>query len=150
MGQSRTRKKKVKNRGRTALITGSTGSGMGRSTAFRLASEGADIILNYGTYHRSTSALENAETDAKRVADMIHDLGREALIIPADTRDPDQVRAMVDAGVERFGAIDILVNNAGGEGLSTEEAIDAVKRRMLYTIRMEHNHPSLAWEKTIA
>jgi NAD(P)-dependent dehydrogenase (short-subunit alcohol dehydrogenase family) len=81
VGQSRTRKKKVRNRGRTALITGSTGPGMGRSTAFRLA-------------------LENAETDAKRVADMIHDLGREALIIPADTRDPDQVRAMVDAGVE--------------------------------------------------
>jgi NAD(P)-dependent dehydrogenase (short-subunit alcohol dehydrogenase family) len=104
-------------KGRTALITGSTGSGMGRSTAFRLASEGVNIILNYGTYHRSTSTLKRAETDARRVADMIQGLGGEALVVPADTRNPNQVKIMVDTGVKRFGAVDILVNNAGGDWL---------------------------------
>ena len=104
-------------KGRTALITGSTSSGIGRSTAFRLASEGANIILNYGTYHRTDNALKDAEENADKVANVVERLGGKALILPADTRDPDQVKAMVDAGIEKFGAIEILVNNAGGEWL---------------------------------
>ena len=104
-------------KGRTALITGSTGSGMGRSIAFRLASEGANIILNYGTHHRTGQALRDAEENANKVANVVEELGGEPLVFPADTREPDQVKAMVDAGIERFGAIDILVNNAGGEWL---------------------------------
>jgi len=104
-------------KGRTALITGSAGSGIGRSTALRLASEGVNIILNYGTYHRTGQALKNVEEDAKRVAKVIKELGRKAFVFAADTREPHQVKAMVDAGIKRFGAIDILVNNAGGEWL---------------------------------
>ncbi len=104
-------------KGGTALITGSTGSGIGRSTAFRLASEGTNIILNYGTYHRTGRALKDAEENAKRVAEVIEELGGKAFVYVADTREPSQVKAMVDAGIERFGAIDILVNNAGGEWL---------------------------------
>jgi NAD(P)-dependent dehydrogenase (short-subunit alcohol dehydrogenase family) len=104
-------------RGRTALITGSIGSGIGRSTAFRLASEGANTILNYGTYHRRNSALEEAERDANKVAKMVEELGGKALVLEADTRDPDQVKIMIDSGMEKFGAIDILVNNAGADWL---------------------------------
>jgi len=103
--------------GRTALITGSTGNGMGRSTAFKLASEGANIILNYGTYHRTGQALKVAQENAEKVAKIVGELGGQALVFPADTRDPNQVKSMVDAGIRRFGAIDILVNNAGGEWL---------------------------------
>jgi len=39
---------------------------------------------------------------------VVEELGGKALMLPADTRDPDQVKAMVDAGTEKFGAIDIL------------------------------------------
>jgi NAD(P)-dependent dehydrogenase (short-subunit alcohol dehydrogenase family) len=104
-------------KGRTALITGSTGSGIGRSTAFRLALEGANIILNYGTYHRSNNALKDTEEGVKAVVRVVEELGGKALVLPADTRDPDQVKAMVDAGTEKFGAIDVLVNNAGADWL---------------------------------
>jgi NAD(P)-dependent dehydrogenase (short-subunit alcohol dehydrogenase family) len=102
---------------KTALITGSTGSGIGRSTAFRLASEGANIILNYGTYHRTGRALRHAEENAERVSNVVKELGGKVFIFAADTREPDQVKAMVNARIERFGAIDVLVNNAGGEWL---------------------------------
>jgi len=102
---------------RTVLITGSVGNGIGRSTAFRLASEGANIILNYGTYHRVSYELKEAKENAKRVTKAVEDLGGKALVFPADTRKPDQVKAMVEAGIEKFGRIDILVNNAGGEWL---------------------------------
>jgi len=104
-------------KGRTALITGSTGSGIGRSAAFRLALEGANIILNYGTYHRTSQALKDAKNNAQMVATVVEELGGKALVFPADTRDPHQVKEMVDAGMEKFEAIDILVNNAGGDWL---------------------------------
>jgi NAD(P)-dependent dehydrogenase (short-subunit alcohol dehydrogenase family) len=104
-------------KGRTALVTGSTGSGIGRSTAFRLASEGANIILNYGTYHWSNNALRETEDGVKSVVKMVEELGAKVLVLRADTRDPDQVKTLVDAGIDKFGAIDVLVNNAGAEWL---------------------------------
>src|SRR3989449_9461246 len=42
--------------GRVALVTGSTGEGMGRSTALTLAREGADVVLNHGTNRRTPAA----------------------------------------------------------------------------------------------
>jgi 3-oxoacyl-[acyl-carrier protein] reductase len=101
-------------KGRTALITGSTGSGIGRSTAFRLACEGANIILNYGTCHRTNDELKDAERNANTVAKTVEEFGGKVLVVPADTRDPCQVHAMVDEGIKKFGAIDVLINNAGG------------------------------------
>ncbi|MFC1716414.1 SDR family NAD(P)-dependent oxidoreductase [Candidatus Poribacteria bacterium] len=97
--------------GRTALITGSCGEGMGRSTALRLAREGANIILNYGTHRRG----EEIHGHAEKVAEAVRELGGNAIIHPADTTDEQQVKAMVDAACSEFGSVDILVNNAGGD-----------------------------------
>ncbi len=97
--------------GKTALITGSCGEGMGRSTALRLAKDGANIVLNYGT-HRSGPKIHEA---AERIAKTAIDLGGKALVQKADTKDEQQVQAMVDAACCEFGQIDILVNNAGGD-----------------------------------
>src|SRR2546422_11761761 len=44
--------------GRVALVTGSTGEGMGRSIALTLAREGADVVLNHGS-NRRTSPADN-------------------------------------------------------------------------------------------
>lgn len=96
---------------RTALITGSCGEGMGRSTAFRLAREGMNIVLNYGTHRRG----QEVQADAARIADAVRELGGRAIVQPADTTDEGQVVAMVEAAQKAFGGIDILVNNAGGE-----------------------------------
>ena len=94
--------------GRTALVTGSTADGMGRSTAFTLAKAGADIVLNYGTNRK------DAEADAAsaRVEKAIRELGRRVLLVKADTRREDDVRGMVEQAEDQFGAIDVLVNNA--------------------------------------
>jgi len=97
--------------GRTALITGSCGEGMGRSTALRLAREGADIVLNYGT-HRCG---QEVQTRADRIAEVVRRLGGRAIVQQADTTDEQQVKAMVEAACKEFGQVDILVNNAGGD-----------------------------------
>lgn len=97
--------------GKTALITGSCGEGMGRSAALRLAREGANIVLNYGTHRRD----EDTQAHAEKIAEAVRELGGQAIIQPADTTDDQQVRAMVAAACEEFDGVDILVNNAGGD-----------------------------------
>lgn len=89
------------------MVTGSTGRGMGRSIAWTLAREGADVALNYGTYHKSSD-------QAKRVAEVVEGFGVRSTIVQADTSDAEAVQALVRRTVEVLGKVDILVNNAGG------------------------------------
>jgi len=84
-----------------ALVTGAA-RGIGRAIALDLASEGADIVVNY----------RSRQDAAENVAQEIRDMGRRALVIKADVADEGQVKSMVDRAVEEFGTIDILVNNA--------------------------------------
>ena len=87
--------------GRTALVTGAS-RGIGRAIALRYAEEGADLFL------AATNASALQETQAQAEA-----LGAHVAWQCTDVSRRDQVQALVDAAVARFGAIDILVNNAG-------------------------------------
>lgn len=98
-------------KGRIALITGSCGEGMGRSTALRLAREGANIILNYGTHRHG----QEVQVNANKIAEAISRLGSRAIVQQADTTNEQQVKAMIAAAVREFGHVDILVNNTGGD-----------------------------------
>ena len=94
--------------GRVALVTGSTGAGMGRSTALTLAREGADIVLNHGT-NRTTPESTN-----RRIVEAIRSFGAEAIVVRASTAVRSDVRRMFARAREELGPVDILVNNAGG------------------------------------
>ncbi len=94
--------------GRVALVTGSTGEGMGRSIALTLAREGADVVLNTGT-NRRTSASSN-----RRLLGAIRSLGARAILIEAKTHERRAVRTMFARARRELGPVDILVNNAGG------------------------------------
>jgi NAD(P)-dependent dehydrogenase (short-subunit alcohol dehydrogenase family) len=86
---------------RVAIVTGA-GRGMGREIALMLASEGAAVVVNDAQGER-----------AEKVALEIEEVNGQALAFVADVSREDQVSAMVNAAVERFGTVDILVNNAG-------------------------------------
>jgi NAD(P)-dependent dehydrogenase (short-subunit alcohol dehydrogenase family) len=86
------------------LITGAL-TGIGRATALAFAKNGARLVVS-GRRQAEGRALE-AE---------LHELGSEALFVLADVRLDDDVRALVDQAVARFGRIDVAVNNAGTEG----------------------------------
>jgi citronellol/citronellal dehydrogenase len=99
------------NQGRVALVTGG-GTGIGRATALELAATGAAVIV----CGRRPDPLRDIQAE-------IEHGGGACLAFPADVREPDQVRQLVDAGIERFGAIDVLVNNAGGQFAAPAEEI---------------------------
>lgn len=95
--------------GRVALVTGSTGDGMGRSIALTLGREGAKVALNYGTRQPGNAAA------AELVLEAIRALGGDGIICPADTKDENQAKEMVRRTRNELGRIDILVLSAGGE-----------------------------------
>ena len=102
--------------GKVAIVTGA-GRGMGRATALTLAAEGAKVVVN-----------DIAASTAEQVAQEISQDGGLSLVWIADITDLEQVRAMVQAAVDRFGTVDILVNNAGilgTPGKPLEELDDA-------------------------
>jgi len=84
-----------------ALVTGS-GRGIGRAIALKLASQGADIIVNF--FRRR----ETAEQTAKD----IQALGVKAEVIRANVGDLAKIDEMFDIIGNKFGRLDILINNA--------------------------------------
>lgn len=111
--------------GKIAVITGS-GSGIGRSSALLFAAEGATVIVN--------------DLDAEKGRETAEDIaasGGSAVFLQADVTDPQQVQAMVESVISRFGRIDVLFNNAGvsGVGMLHEVEPDVWDRVMTVNVR---------------
>jgi 2-deoxy-D-gluconate 3-dehydrogenase len=87
--------------GSVAVVTGG-GRGIGRGIAERLAGAGADLVIA----GRNAEALDAAQHAIER-------LGRRCVAVPADVRDAQAGRRIVDRAVSSFGRLDILINNAG-------------------------------------
>ena len=86
---------------KSIIVTGS-GGGIGEGIARRLAAQGASVIVND----------INAELGEKVVAAIVK-AGGTACFFAADVTKTDQVKALVDAAVQRYGRLDVMVNNAG-------------------------------------
>ena len=86
------------------LITGAL-TGIGRAAAVTFAREGARVVVS-----------GRREVEGKKLETELRKLGAEAEFIRADVRHEDDVRALVDKTVQRFGRLDVAVNNAGTEG----------------------------------
>src|SRR5687768_5732001 len=86
--------------GRVALITG--GRRIGAVVATELARGGADIALVYRA----------SRSEAEETADAVRTLGRRALVLSGDLRDPEACERVVDETVDGLSRLDILVNMA--------------------------------------
>ena len=97
--------------GRVAVVTGG-GTGIGRATAHALAGSGASVLI----CGRRPEPLE-------RVAGEIAAAGGACATLALDVREDDAADRIVDAALDRFGALDVLVNNAGGQFAAPAETI---------------------------
>src|SRR5580693_3067877 len=86
------------------LITGGL-TGIGRAAAVAFAKKGAKVVV-----------AGRRDEAGKALAKELRSFGAEAEFINADVRKEDDVRALVDRTVARFGRLDVAVNNAGTEG----------------------------------
>ena len=87
--------------GKGAFVTGA-GSGIGRATALRLASEGSPVAI-----------VDVDPAAAEATAKSISESGGTAAAFDADVRDRAQVEAARDGALNAFGQLRYLVNNAG-------------------------------------
>jgi NAD(P)-dependent dehydrogenase (short-subunit alcohol dehydrogenase family) len=87
--------------GRVAIVTGAS-RGLGQYFGRALARSGADLVIT----SRTLSSLAAFQRE-------VEDLGRRAVPLALDVRDPQSIEAMVEAAHSAYGKIDILVNNAG-------------------------------------
>ena len=97
--------------GRKALVTGGA-VGIGRGYAIALASAGADVAI-----------VDIDDKVGPKTAKEIQAMGRDSLYIHCDVTNREQVQAMVQAVVQRFGRLDIAVNNAGIAILGADETL---------------------------
>ncbi len=86
---------------KSIIVTGA-GSGIGEGIAKRLAAEGASVIVN-----------DINVAQGERVAREIVAAGGKASFFAADVTRSDDVKALVNAAVQRYGCLDAMVNNAG-------------------------------------
>ena len=84
--------------GKVAIVTGG-GSGIGRATVKRFVEAGARVVI--------------ADVDAEAGRALAAELGDVAAFQQTDVTDADQVQALVDSTVERFGGLHVMSNNAG-------------------------------------
>jgi NAD(P)-dependent dehydrogenase (short-subunit alcohol dehydrogenase family) len=87
-----------------SVIVTASDSGIGRSTAVRLAREGFDVGV---TWHSD-------EEGARRTAQEVEELGRRAVIEQLDVTRFEEAADRIEAMAGELGGLDALVNNAGG------------------------------------
>ena len=106
--------------GKTAIVTGGN-SGIGMAIAIELASQGANIVIDYVAHPEATEALEQK----------LHALGECSIGVQADVSKIADLERLIAEAVAAFGRVDIMVNNAGVETRTsvldtTEEQYDKV------------------------
>jgi NAD(P)-dependent dehydrogenase (short-subunit alcohol dehydrogenase family) len=108
--------------GKTAIVTGA-GSGIGRSVAEMYARHGANVVVS------DINDEEGAET-----AHLIIKSGGDAIFVRADSSLPEDNEKLVEATIQKYGALHIACNNAGIGGPAAPVG----------------DYPVEAWDKVIA
>jgi NAD(P)-dependent dehydrogenase (short-subunit alcohol dehydrogenase family) len=109
---------------KVAIVTGA-GSGIGRETALLFAREGAKVMVT-----------DVNEEQGRAVVAKIESSGSEALFAQLDVSKESEWEGVVEATLERFGAIDVLYNNAGIYIVKPLAEIDLETWNKLYSINV--------------
>ena len=109
---------------KTVLITGST-SGIGLGIAKEFAKEKYNIVFN------------GLETDGPQITENVgKEYGVKTMYSPANMLKPEEIKAMIDEAVTKFGSVDVLVSNAGIQFVSPVEDFPADKWNAIIAINL--------------
>lgn len=97
---------------KVAVLTGG-GTGIGQHTLISYAKEGADVVVAYNS----------SRAGAEETVAAVKALGRRAIAVQTDVRDPESIKNLIKTSYEEFGKIDVLVNNCVIRYLSKFEEI---------------------------
>jgi NAD(P)-dependent dehydrogenase (short-subunit alcohol dehydrogenase family) len=89
--------------GKVALVTGGT-SGIGRAAAIAYAREGANVVV-----------AGRRVAEGEQTVRLVRSQGREAIFVPTDVAQEQQVKSLIARTLEQFGRLDFAFNNAGIE-----------------------------------
>jgi NAD(P)-dependent dehydrogenase (short-subunit alcohol dehydrogenase family) len=125
--------------GKVALVTGGT-TGIGRAAAIAYAREGAKVVV------AGRRAAEGEET-----VRLVRAQGREAVFVPADVAQEEQVKNLIGRTLEQFGRLDFAFNNAGVDQQPTpllEQTVEMYDRVMDINVKgvwlsMRHEIPAM-------
>ncbi len=115
--------------GKTLFITGAS-RGIGLAIGLRAARDGANIVIAAKTsepHKKLPGTIHSAAEEVEKA-------GGHALPLVVDVREPDSVKAAVDAAVARFGGIDICVNNASAIQLTGTLATDIRRYDLMHQV----------------
>lgn len=87
---------------KVVIVTGGA-RGIGKAIVFALAEAGYKVVLNYN----------KSEKDAEEIKKLLTEKGQSVEIYKADVSKKEEVEALVEFTIQKFGKIDVLVNNAG-------------------------------------
>ena len=104
-------------KGKVVVVTGAS-SGIGEATAREFGREGAKVVL-------AARRVDRLESLAQEIGAM--GTGAETLVVQADLSKLDDIQALIQKTLERFGRIDVLFNNAGFGRLDWLENLDPTK-----------------------
>ena len=111
--------------GRTYVVTGAS-SGFGRGAAVKLASYGANVVLAA----RRASVLQEVAEEARAA-------GGQALVVPTDVSQPEQVERLAEAALARFGRVDVWINNAAVGAIGRFEDIPVADHARVVDVNLK-------------
>ena len=128
---------------KVALITGANNpQGIGATTAFAFAREGAKVVLIYKRIHRQfdPSKTDKNGTDryfeansgnADRVENRLKEMNADYMIMESDISNEDTVKEIYRTVLERYGRVDILVNNAADGDMDGIDTIEKITQQVI-------------------
>ncbi|MBW6420578.1 glucose 1-dehydrogenase [Rhizobium sp. XQZ8] len=111
--------------GKVAVVTGAS-KGIGAAIAKALATEGANVVVNYAS----------SKTGADAVVEAITAAGGKAIAVQGDVSKADQAQGLIDAAVKEFGKLDVLVNNSGVYEFGAIEDITEEHYRRMFDVNV--------------